>query len=225
MAERLLQHQAQGRGLAPAGSAEGDTMTEDAEDRWFALVENTVAAGARTIHNSLSFDRACDHIYGLLRDSALLLRSGSHPSSAFLSVTALEETAKVAVGMYRRSSQPTKRHADPLYRHRDKHHLAAAPTILIGTRLVAAIGEEEASQILELARTGGLVALRESSLYFDAVGEMVRVPADAITVRRARDLLLFALEAFDDSLVGYTSRSMQLGEAADALFVESLKVA
>jgi hypothetical protein len=40
----------------------------------------------------------------------------------------------------------------------------------------------------------------------------------AIGLQEARERLLFAIEVFDDALVGTTNKSLELGHKADALF-------
>lgn len=193
-------------------------MSQDEDGRWTALLEQALGAGGRVTQGAGEFNRALDHVFGLLRDSVVLLERQSHATSLFLSITALEEIAKLSVGRYRRSTEPLRRSKDPLYSHRDKHYLATRPTIMMGSRLTEAIGEEAIGEIMDQARGGALVALRESSLYLEAVGGALRVPSEIITATKARAIILFSLEAFDDALVGYTNRSMEVGAAADKLF-------
>jgi hypothetical protein len=88
----------------------------------------------------------------------------------------------------------------------------------MGERLQNAIGKEQLQAILDQARTGGLVRVREESLYFDHDGKSQHIPAAAIDQAHAREILLFAIELFDDSLVGMTDRSAAFGQEADALF-------
>jgi AbiV family abortive infection protein len=137
----------------------------DFEEEWWNSVEEALAVGQRIAVTSEEFNEALDHIVRLLIDASLLLESGSHATSCFLAITALEETAKIHIGMYRRSAEPVPRKKDALFRHDRKHHIAAAPTVVMGSRLQEAIGENRLHELLELARSGGLVNLREASLY------------------------------------------------------------
>jgi len=64
---------------------------------------------------------------------------------------------------------------------------------------------------MELATSGQLVFLRESCLYIDRVGSDLVAPTEVVPKEGSRELLLFALEAFDDALVGYTNHSYVVG--------------
>lgn len=194
-------------------------MTES-DENWSRALEETLAAGERIGKTLEQFNDACEHITQLLQDASLLLDSGSHATSAFLSISALEETAKVHMGMYRRSAIPLKRSKDPLYKHGRKHELALGPTVAMGSRLQAAIGDERMRELIELGRTGGLVSLRESSLYVEQRGELLQVPSEAIAPKASRELLLLAIECFDDAVVGYTNRTFELSEKTYALFLK-----
>lgn len=197
-----------------------ENMTES-DESWTRALEETLAAGERIGNTLEQFNEACEHITQLLQDASVLLESGSHATSAFLSISALEETAKVHMGMYRRSAILLKRSKDPLYKHARKHELALGPTIAMGNRLQAAIGDARMRELIELGRTGGLVRLRESSLYVEPRGELLQVPRDAILPEMSRELLLLAIESFDDAVVGYTNKTFELSEQkTDTLFLK-----
>lgn len=76
------------------------------------------------------------------------------------------------------------------------------------------------NELIELGRTGGLVKIREASLYVEQVGNTLHAPKTVIVESTARELLLLAIEAFDDALVGYTNQSFELGKKTDALFTK-----
>jgi AbiV family abortive infection protein len=189
------------------------------DEEWWKSVEAALAVGQRIAVTSEELNEASDHIVRLLMDASLLLESGSHATSCFLAITALEETAKVHLGIYRRSAEPGPRKKDPLFRHDKKHHIAASPTIAMGSRLQGAIGEKRMHELLEVARSGGLVKLREASLYVEKVDDKIQLPSVSVTTTTARELLLFAIESFDDALVGYTSHSFDLSKVTDELFL------
>lgn len=159
-----------------------------------------------------------------LAELEAVFRYGSFAIATFLAITALEETAKVHVGMYRRSQEMPSRRDDPLYRDKTKHMLGAAPTIPMGSRLAEAIGSEKLEALMNRARGGQLVSLREQCLYLESKDGHLVVPSEQITREDTRAMLLFAIEAFDDALVGYTNHSFDVGKRADALF-DSLRVA
>lgn len=185
---------------------------------WWRSVEASVAMGQPFAASSIEFDAACQHIVQLLTDASTLLVAGSHATAAFLAITAIEETAKVHIGLFRRSPEPLARRKDPLYRHVEKHKLALGPTVAMGGRLQTSIGEERMRELMAQGQAGELVNLREAALYLaQGPGDLV-TPSEVVSPQTARELLLLAIEAFEDGLVGYTVRSMELGRATDALF-------
>lgn len=188
------------------------------DDDWLKAVAEASSVGERLVQGAEDLNRAADHIVELLRESVVLYRLRS-PRAAFLAITAIEETAKIHIGMFR-GGEPAKRSKDPLFSHKDKHRLASAPTIAMGSRLNAAVGETRVHELLDAARKGHLIAKRESSLYLESRDGKVYVPTESVTKIDARELILLAIEAFDDALVGYTNHSFELAEVTDELFVE-----
>jgi AbiV family abortive infection protein len=197
---------------------DGASMTESHDRLWSASIAATLAVGQRIAHSIEEFDRACDHIVSLLKDASALLERGSYSTAAFLAITALEETSKVHLGMYRRSAEPIARRKDPLYQHGTKHRLALGPTVAMGSRLQQAIGEVRVRELIQQASVGGFVGLRESALYVEQREQGLVVPADLISQSGARELLLLSIEAFDDGLVGYTKHTFTLRVETDEIF-------
>ena len=186
---------------------------------WFDSIEEAIRAGPRLVHGSDEFNRACGHICQLLEDAALLFQKGSHGTTTFLAITAIEETVKAHLGLFRSAEKlETPRKKDPLFQHRSKHKLASSPTIAMGSRLDNAIGSGRTEILLDEARAGVFVCLRESALYFANKGDVLSVPQEVVSRERAREILLFAIEAFDDSIVGYTKHSFELGERLTVVF-------
>lgn len=190
----------------------------DFSDDWWASVEAAVGVGQRLGASAGEFNAACEHIVQLLTDASMLLEAGSHATAAFLSITAIEETTKVHVGSFRRSTAPLARRKDPLYDHAEKHKLALGPTVAMGSRLQAAIGEDRMRELMERGHAGDLVKIREAALYVAQGAGGLVTPSSAVSPQTSRELLLLAIEALDDGLVGFTSRSLELGRATDALF-------
>jgi AbiV family abortive infection protein len=185
---------------------------------WWASLEAATAVGQRLGASAGEFNVACEHIAQLLTDASMLLEAGSHATAAFLAITAIEETAKVHIGLYRRSITPAARRKDPLYGHAEKHKLGLGPTVAMGSRLQAAIGEDRMRELMARGQAGNLVKIREAALYIAQGPRGLVTPSSAVPFETSRELLLLAIEAFDDGLVGYTSRSYELGQATDALF-------
>lgn len=188
------------------------------DENWWGSVEAAVSVGKKIGSSKEEFNLACDHIVQLIIDSSVLLTHGSHSTATFLAITALEETSKVHMGMYRRSAEPVLRRKDPLYRHDKKHLLALGPPIGMGSRLQEAIGEDRMNELMALAHAGKLVSLRESALYVEQTDGVLIVPREAISFSTARELLLLVIEAFDDALVGYTNHTFALCEQTDQIF-------
>jgi AbiV family abortive infection protein len=180
-------------------------------ENWFAEVNSAVSAGQPGFASAEEFDLACDHVVRLLKDAVLLFESASHASAAFLAITAIEEIAKAHIGSFRRSIEPIKRSKDPLFRHAAKHSLAIGPTVAMGDRLREAIGEDRMQALLHAAHAGEFARIREAALYVSNTHGKLQSPAHAIPTDLARELILLAIEAFDDGLVGSTKRSMVLG--------------
>ena len=193
-------------------------MVEFSDD-WWASVETATGVGPRLGASAAEFDAACEHIVQLLTDASMLLEAGSHATAAFLSITAIEETAKVHVGSFRRSTAPLARRKDPLYKHAEKHKLALGPTVAMGSRLQAAIGADRMRELIERGHAGDLVKVREAALYVAQGPCGLVTPSSTVSPQASRELLLLAIEALDDGLVGFTSRSLELGRATDVLFL------
>jgi AbiV family abortive infection protein len=168
----------------------------------------------------IDFDRACDHVVVLLLDAVSCFEHGSYGTAVFLALTAIEEIAKAEVGLYRRgkSIKPTKRGSDKLFNHTAKHQMAILPTVFMGKRLEEAIGEERCKDLLEEAANGEFRSLREESLYFRNSNGQFVTPRDSISRARAREILLLAIEAGDDRLVGYTGHTGLIEQQLNDLF-------
>jgi len=199
-------------------------MDEEAARRKMELAEAATEkgkiffSGRRT---SEEFNRGCDHIYRLLSDSYRLYSSGSFSTSVFLSITAIEEIAKLEIAIYRnkeRTAPAKNRRDDALFSHQDKHAIALQEVITIGHRLPEAIGEERLRELLDMAETGRLIELRESALYMDNVDGAFVCPGERIDQRTAREILLLALEVWDDRLVSLTNHTYDLDAALMQIF-------
>ncbi|HUZ46750.1 MAG TPA: AbiV family abortive infection protein [Terriglobia bacterium] len=169
------------------------------------------------------FNRGCDHVCSLLQDSYKLYSSGSFATSLFLSITAIEEIAKLEIALYReaeRTAPAARRHEDLLFNHKAKHSIALQEVIAIGSRLPKVIGEDRVRELLDMAESGELLKLRESALYADNVGGKFICPEDRIHRESARAILLLALEVWDDRLVGLTDHTYEIDSELSSLFDE-----
>lgn len=168
------------------------------------------------------FDKCVDHVIHLIKDAALLYKNGSYSTAVFLSVTIIEEVAKINIGLFTRLDPEgnLKKGKDKLHNHKAKHAIGSNFTISMGERLQKAIGQEEMEKIINLAYSGGLIDYREGALYCDRANDHIQVPSDVIDEKTSRNLLLFAIESFDDNLVGWDHYSIQRSYETDKLFCE-----
>lgn len=171
------------------------------------------------IADTPNFNSAIDHIIELLNNSFVLLQNHSYGSSAFFAITALEETAKTHVSMYMTHDLSMKNSKDILMNHAKKHFLAISPVFKIGDRLSNALGIEKVDELVSLTKPKkGLMDLRNNAIYWYTDKDGTHFPKDYFDKDKALELLLFSIEAFDDSLVGYTDYSITASHMTDDLF-------
>ena len=183
------------------------------------LISNLVNIDDNLIQGVEELNSAINHIVQLLEDSSNLYFSGSYATSAFISITACEEIAKANIGMYTDGIDPSNvKKRNMFLDHKMKHKLVALPTIPMGQRLNEAIGEKKLQELLKLAKNGNFVALRENALYFQRENNKFVTPKNKISKSKSRSLLLFAIEAFDDAIVGYTNHSLKISCHTDEMF-------
>jgi AbiV family abortive infection protein len=184
----------------------------------FEFIQSTTRPSKNLIQSAEELDRAIDHIVLLIKDSCTLYLRRGYSSSAFLSITACEEVAKASVGMFTDGMHPDKKGCNVFRDHKSKHVMAALPTVPMGQRLEEALGKGELKRVMNMARNSGLVQTRENSLYFQREKDCLVTPSDKIDKNLSRSLALFAIEVFDDALVGKTRHSYEMGAITDALF-------
>ncbi|MFV7785132.1 AbiV family abortive infection protein [Shewanella marisflavi] len=193
-------------------------MDREITKDWFESVEKATRVGKRIYESGAELNRCLDHIVQLLSDSSVLLAAGSHSTSIFLSITAIEESAKISINMFRRGSDEVKRSKDPLFKHNEKHKLAASPVLELGGRLREVLGREKITEFVKSARNGDFISVRESSLYVGRKNNNLNIPSEVTDKVFARDLLLFSVEIFDDAFVGLTGHTGELEVITDNIF-------
>ncbi|MEZ8297542.1 AbiV family abortive infection protein [Vibrio splendidus] len=175
-----------------------------------------------TKENSIEeFNVGCDHVLSLFESAFQLYQAEIFHVPVFLAISAIEEIAKLEVALFRCMSEPEeikRQRQDKLYNHKAKHVIALQEVIAIGERLPNAIGEERVRALLEMAENGKLVELRESALYTDSVDGSFITPASVIDKGIARDVILLAIETWDDRLRGLTNHTNELDKRADEIF-------
>ncbi|UPT77493.1 AbiV family abortive infection protein [Sulfurovum sp. XGS-02] len=184
----------------------------------FELISSMVRTDENLIQSVDDFNKAVDHIVQLIQDACTLYMNGSYPTSAFLSISACEEIAKAHIGSFTDGKHPEKNGRNIFRDHRTKHQMAALPTVTVAQRLNEALGSPELQRIMNLAHNSGFVQTRESALYFQRENGSLTIPAEKVDKKLARSLVLFAIEAFDDALVGVTNHTYEMDDITDALF-------
>lgn len=190
----------------------------------FELIKQHINTNKNLVRNANELDKAIKHIVQLLSDSYVLYLNNSFSSSVFISITACEEIAKAHLGPFTDGKTSNGKPKNMFRDHKTKHILAAMPTVPMGDRLEKAIGKTELERMMNMAKNSGFVYLRESSLYFQRENDILVVPSDKINKNLARVLLLFAIEVFDDALVGSTKFSMEIDKKTDIIFEELTKL-
>jgi AbiV family abortive infection protein len=130
---------------------------DDGSDAFMIAVQEAISFAGLTCGEDVvqQFNIASQHVLLLLEDAAVTFAGGSYGTSAFLAITALEETTKAelqAPGGHR------KKGGDPLRSHTKKHALAVRPTTFMG-RLPVILGEETCARLRQDAATGTSIGL------------------------------------------------------------------
>jgi AbiV family abortive infection protein len=194
------------------------------DDTFLTQIEQILSGTSNfSINTSHQFDKCVDHILQLITDSRTMYISNAFSSSVFLSIAVIEEVGKVHMGMYI-SPSTTYVKKDKLRDHKSKEIAGASYTICMGERIERAVSPEELTKLFELVYSGDLKDLREQSIYCEKKDDDIVTPKDIISQEFSKNILLFAIESFDDNLVGYTPHSMEVSEKTDSLFDEISKL-
>lgn len=184
----------------------------------FKLIQGMARSDKNLIQSAEELDKATDHIVRLIQDSCTLYLSRSYSNSAFLSITACEEVAKAHMGSFTDGTRLGKKGTNLFKDHKTKHAMAALPSVPMGQRLEEALGKGELQRVMNMAHNAGFVQTRENALYFQREKGSLVTPSEKIDKNLSRSLTLFAIEVFDDSLVGMTNHSYEMYDITDALF-------
>ena len=169
------------------------------------------------ISSTEQLNKCLDHVVQLISDAYVLYINNSYTSSSFLAISVLEEVGKIQMGIFIKGSDSYMR-KDKLRDHKSKQIVGASHTICIGERIKNSISNENLEKIFKFIYSGELKALREKAIYCDRKNNNIVTPKDLITQELARNLLLFAIESFDDNLVGWTNDSIELSKKTDLFF-------
>lgn len=193
-----------------------DCMKIDENISFNKVLEVLKGTSSFSIKSVNEFNKGIDHILNLIKDAYLLYKNGSYPSAYYLSIIIIEEVAKIHMGLFITHNEKGKR--DKLYDHKTKDIIGCNYTVSMGSRLVDAIGEGEIERIYNEAYNGIMKDNRENAFYcLRKDGEFI-IPTDMYKKKETRSILLFAIESFDDNLVGYTDYSMEKSKETDEFF-------
>ena len=170
--------------------------------------------------NIEDFDSCIDHVIHLIDDAVLLYKNGSYSTVTFLAITIIEEVAKIHIGLFSKTPKNGKVRTskDALHSHNKKQIMGANYTICIGSRLQKNIGKQQMEHIFNIAYENKMSQYRESALYCDYKDGKMHIPTEVINQELSRSFLLFAIESFDDNLVGWDDYSIERSKHTDELF-------
>lgn len=194
-------------------------------DENMSMQEVTKAFGTKSNFKVIreDFDKCLDHVIHLIDDAAFLYKKGSFATATFLAITIIEEVAKIQIGLFidtPEDNKKLKKSKDPLHNHKTKQIIGSNYTISLGSRLQDAIGQQQMDKIFDIAYSGNMSQYRESALYLDYENGRLCIPSEVIDQELSRCFLLFAIESFDDNLVGWDNYSIKRSAHTDSLFAE-----
>ena len=188
------------------------------KDFYFDKIESILKGSSNFyISSNEELNKCLDHVVQLISDSYVLYINNSYTSSSFLAISVLEEVGKIQMGIFIKGSDSYVR-KDKLRDHKSKQIVGTSCTICMGERINNAISNENLEKIFQFIYSGELKDLREKAIYCDRKNNNIVTPKDLITQELARNLLLFAIESFDDNLVGWTNYSIELSKKTDVFF-------
>lgn len=175
------------------------------------------------IKTVFQFNKGIDHIFQLISDAYILYSNNSYPSSAFLSIAIIEEVARLHMGVFINESNEYKK-KDKLRDHKTKEVIGVNYTVSMSERIKAVMDLNNLEEIYNMTYSGELKKLREKSIYCECKDNELVVPKEIVDKNFSRNILLFAIESFDDNLVGYTEYSIDVSKKTDIIFENLAKL-
>ena len=173
----------------------------------FKLIQESTEISSENLigfKNEEEFNKTLLHLKNLIDSSKSLVQNKFFTQSLFLTITAIEEIAKIEVCIIRgfKKRELSKRSKNPLFSHKSKHLMSENPVILIGDRLQKSIGKERINQIFTELQNGKFVEIRENCLYFQRNEKSLFLPNENIENKLALEMLLIAIEMVNDKFWG-----------------------
>ncbi|AUC74925.1 AbiV family abortive infection protein [Olleya sp. Bg11-27] len=186
-------------------------------EKTYELINDSIKISSEKLigfKSTEEFEKSLFHVKHLIKSSILLLENKFYNQSLFLTITAIEEIAKIEICVYRGFNERTKvnRRKDPLFNHYSKHKISANPIILIGERLKKSIGEDRINEIFKNLHSGKFIEIRENCLYFERNNEKLKIPDEIIDEKHSFETLLIAIEMIDDKFWGLTKLASEISD-------------
>ena len=177
-------------------------------------ISDSIIKSDFVIKTSDEFNRCIDHIYDLLNSSHVLYDKGLFPSSSFFSIAAIEEIVKVYNSLF---SKNVDGHAG---NGTGKKIFGPDYYLWMHDRLTDAVEEEDLKAIFDLYNSGGMTNLKLDSVYTNRRSDRMTIPVDLVDKKYARNMLLFAIQAYEDNIAGYSLYAINISKKTDKLFEE-----
>jgi len=190
----------------------------------FKLIQESTEISSENLigfQNKEEFNKTLSHLKNLILSSKSLIESNFFTQSLFLTITAIEEIAKIEVCIIRgfEKRKLSRRSKDPLFNHKQKHFMSANPIMLIGDRLQKSIGKERTKQIFKELQNGKFVKTRENCLYFQRNEEFLFLPNENVDDKLAFEMLLIAIDMVDDKFWGITSIASIISDELNEIYL------
>jgi len=190
----------------------------------FKLIQESTEISSENLigfQNKEEFNKTLSHLKNLILSSKSLIERNFFTQSLFLTITAIEEIAKIEVCIIRgfEKRKLSRRSKDPLFNHKQKHFMSANPIMLIGDRLQKSIGKERTKQIFKELQNGKFVETRENCLYFQRNEEFLFLPNENVDDKLAFEMLLIAIDMVDDKFWGITSIASIISDELNEIYL------
>lgn len=189
----------------------------------FKLIQESTEISSENLigfKNKEEFNRTLFHLKNFILGSKSLIENKFFTQSLFLTITAIEEIAKIEVCIIRgfEKRELSKRSKDPLFNHKSKHFMSANPVILTRERLQKSLGKERVNQIFNELQNGKFVEIRENCLYFQRNEKSLFLPNENINNKLAFELLLIVIEMVDDKFWGLTNIASEISNELNKIY-------
>lgn len=157
-------------------------------------------------------NKCVDHIYNLLNSGFILYDRGIYSSSNFFSIAAIEEIVKVYNALFSKDVDGYSGNG------MGKKIFGPDYYLWMDDRLTDAVEEADLKETFDSYNSGSLVNLKNNSVYCQRRSDVMSLPADIVDQKCARNMLLFAIQAYEDNIAGYSLYAINISKKTDKLF-------